>query len=64
MIVLPVFVKNVIEVINISIELLLIFLYFSLLSEKKNNKTAIVLSYLGSVVLLSFSVFLSQVGMH
>lgn len=59
MIVLPVFVKNVIEVINISIELLLIFLYFSLLSEKKNNKTAIVLSYLGSVVLLSFSVFLS-----
>lgn len=59
MIVLPVFVKNVIEVINISIELFLIFLYFSLLSEKKNNKTAIVLSYLGSVVLLSFSVFLS-----
>ena len=39
--------------------MLLIFLYFSLLSEKKNNKIAIVLSYLGSVVLLSSSVFLS-----
>lgn len=48
-----------IEVGNICIELLLIFLYFSLLSEKKNNKIAIVLSYLGSVVLLSSSVFLS-----
>lgn len=59
MIVLPVFVQNVIEVVNISIELILIFLYFSLLSEKKNNKTAIALSYLGSVVLLSSSVFLS-----
>ena len=47
-----------IEVGNISIELLLTFLYFSLLSEKKNNKTAIVLSYLGSVVLMSFSVLL------
>lgn len=38
--------------------MLLIFLYFSLLSEKKNNKIAIVLSYLGSVVLMSFSVLL------
>ena len=56
--VLPVFVKNLIEVGNICIELLLIFLYFSLLSEKKNNKTAIVLSYLGSVVLMSISVLL------
>ena len=53
------FLKNLIEVGNICIELLLIFLYFSLLSEKKNNKIAIVLSYLGSVVLLSSSVFLS-----
>lgn len=58
MIVLPVFVKNLIEVGNICIELLLIFLYFSLLSEKKDNKAAIVLSYLGSVVLMSFSVLL------
>lgn len=59
MMVLPVFVQNLIEVVNISLELLLIFLYFSLLSEKKNNKTAIVLSYLGSVVLLSSAVLLS-----
>lgn len=58
MMILPVFVKNLIEVGNIGIELLLIFLYFSLLSEKKNNKTAIVLSYLGSVVLMSISVLL------
>lgn len=58
MMILPVFLKNLIEVGNIGIELLLIFLYFSLLSEKKGNKTAIVLSYLGSVVLMSISVLL------
>ncbi len=58
MMILPVFLKNLIEVGNICIELLLIFLYFSLLSEKKGNKTAIVLSYLGSVVLMSISVLL------
>ena len=56
--VLPVFVQNLIEVGNISIELLLIFLYFSLLSEKKNNKAAMVSSYLGSIVLMSISVLL------
>lgn len=52
--VLPVFVKNLIEVGNICIELLLIFLYFSLLSEKKNNKIAIVLSYLGFKLFVSY----------
>ncbi len=59
MIVLPVLIQNIIEIANIIIEIALIFHYFSLLSEKKNNWALMILSYFSAAVLLSVSVFLS-----
>lgn len=36
MIVLPVLLQNIIEIANVAVEILLIFLYLSLLSKRKN----------------------------
>lgn len=38
MIELPVLIENIIEIVNVAIEMMLVFLYFSLLSKAKVNK--------------------------
>jgi len=46
MIELPVLIENIIEIVNVAIEMMLVFLYFSLLSKAKVNKAVLYLSYL------------------
>lgn len=53
MIELPVLIENIIEIVNVAIEMMLVFLYFSLLSKAKVNKAVLYLSYLLSTVILS-----------
>ena len=36
---MPVLIENIIEIVNVAIEMMLVFLYFSLLSKAKVNKT-------------------------
>ncbi len=40
MIELPVLIENIIEIVNVAIEMMLVFLYFSLLSKAKVNKSS------------------------
>lgn len=54
MIELPVLIENIIEIVNVAIEMMLVFLYFSLLSKAKVNKAVLYLSYLLSTVILHF----------
>lgn len=57
---MPVLTQNIIEIANIAIEIILIYLYFSLLSKRKIGKIPFILSYLLSVVILSVIVLLSD----
>lgn len=41
MIELPVLIENIIEIVNVAIEMMLVFLYFSLLSKAKVNKAVL-----------------------
>lgn len=51
--------QNIIEIANVMVEMILIFLYFSLLSERKHHSRCPVLSaYILSVVALSATVLL------
>lgn len=43
MIELPVLIENIIEIVNVAIEMMLVFLYFSLLSKAKVNKAVLYL---------------------
>ena len=56
---MSILIQNIIEIANVVVEIALIFHYFSLLSEKKNNWSLMILSYFSAAVLLSVSVFLS-----
>ena len=60
MIELPVLIENIIEIVNVAIEMMLVFLYFSLLSKAKVNKAVLYLSYLLSTVILSATVLLTD----
>lgn len=60
MITLPVLLQNIIEIANVAVEILLIFLYLSLLSKRKIDKLPLVLSYLIATALLSAVVLLSD----
>lgn len=53
---LPVIIQNLIEVVNIAVEMILIFLYFSLLSNRRCSNVMYFLSYVLMVSCLSFSV--------
>ena len=57
---MPVILQNVIEIINSSVEMFLIFLYFSLLSKRRVGKIGYIASYLLSVAALSASVLLTN----
>lgn len=64
MIILPVWVQNIIEIANVAVEMILVFLYFSLLSKQKINKCLYFVAYilatsiLSSVVLFVNDIFL------
>lgn len=60
MIELPVLIENIIEIVNVAIEMMLVFLYFSFLSKAKVNKAVLYLSYLLSTVILSATVLLTD----
>lgn len=60
MIELPVLIENIIEIVNVAIEMMLVFLYFSLLSKAKVNKVILYLSYLLSTSILSATVLLTD----
>ena len=60
MIQLPVILQNLIEIINSSVEIFLIFLYFSLLSNRRVGEFAYITAYLLSVAALSASVLLTD----
>jgi two-component system sensor histidine kinase AgrC len=64
---LPIFLQNGIEIINVAIEMFLIFLYFSLLCKRKIKKRFLILlfflftSILSAIVLLSDSIVLNLI---
>lgn len=64
---MPIFLQNGIEIINIAIEMFLIFLYFSLLCKRKIKKRFLILlfflftSILSAIVLLSDSIVLNLI---
>ena len=60
MIRLSVILQNLIEVINSSVEIFLIFLFFSLQSNRKVGKAGYVTAYFLSVAALSASVLLTD----
>lgn len=60
MIDLPVWIENVIEIANVAVEIALIFLYFSLLSRRRNKVIISLITYLLSTVLLSTVVLYSD----
>ena len=50
---------NIIEIANVMVEMVLIFLYFSLLSEKKHHsRMPVLIAYILSTVVLSATVLL------
>ena len=57
---MPVILQNLIEIINASVEMFLIFLYFSLLSSRRVGKAGYIIAYLLSVAALSASVLLTD----
>ena len=64
---MPIFLQNGIEIINVAIEMFLIFLYFSLLCKRKIKKRFLILlfflftSILSAIVLLSDSIVLNLI---
>lgn len=51
--------QNIIEITNVMVEMILIFLYFSLLSERKHHsRCPVLIAYILSVVALSATVLL------
>ena len=56
---MPLIVKNVIEIANTAVEMMLMFLYFSLLSKPKCGKLYFVIAYVIATVLLSVTVLKS-----
>jgi hypothetical protein len=60
MIRLPTWIQNTIEVLNVAIEIALIFLYFSLLSKCKEKKATLFATYLLATILLSSVVLYSN----
>ena len=57
---MPVILQNLVEIINASVEMFLIFLYFSLLSSRRVGKAGYIIAYLLSVAALSASVLLTD----
>ena len=57
---MPVILQNLIEIINAFVEMFLIFLYFSLLSNRRVGKAGYITAYLLSVAALSASVLLTD----
>ena len=57
---MPIILQKIIEIINSSVEMFLIFLYFSLLSNRRVGKAGYISAYLLSVAALSASVLLTE----
>lgn len=53
MMILSVFVQNIIEIINVAVEMILVFLYYSLLSKRKISKPLFFIAYILSTAILS-----------
>ncbi len=53
MITLPVWIENIIEIANVTVEMLLVFLYFSLLSKRKISKCLFYTAYIFAAAILS-----------
>ena len=53
MITLPIWIENIIEIANVTVEVLLVFLYFSLLSKRKISKCLFYTAYIFAVAILS-----------
>ena len=60
MIILPVWVQNIIEIANVAVEMILVFLYFSLLSKRKINKCLFCAAYILTTSILSSVVLLDR----
>lgn len=60
MIRLPIWIKNVIEIANVAVEVALIFLYFSLLSKSKSKPIIMVTTFLLATIIFSFVVLYSE----
>lgn len=62
---MPVVVQNIIEIANVAVEMLLVFLYFSLLSKRKVNKLFFSATYIISTIMLSSVVlFVDDIFMY
>lgn len=62
---MPVVVQNIIEIANVAVEMLLVFLYFSLLSKRKVNKLLFSAAYIISTIILSSVVlFVDDIFMY
>ncbi len=57
---MDILIENIIEIVNVSIELLLVFLFFSLLSKQKVGKIVTTVVYLISVASLSAIILLTD----
>ena len=57
---MPLLLQNIIEIANTAVEMLLIFVYFSLLSKRRRGNLISVLSYVLTIVALSVSVLMSD----
>lgn len=57
---MPMLLQNAIEIVNVAVEIFLIFLYFSLLSKLKRSKLSAAASYILMVAVLSAAVILSD----
>ncbi len=57
---MDILIENIIEIVNVSIELLLVFLFFSLLSKRKVGKIVTTVVYLISVASLSAIILLTD----
>lgn len=51
--ILSVWVQNIIEIVNVSVEMILVFLYYSLLSRRKISKPLFFIAYIFSTAILS-----------
>ncbi len=58
---MPIILQNIIEIANVCVEMFLIFLYFSILSERRVSNIIFTISYFFSVVALSASVLLTDI---
>lgn len=57
---MPLPLQNIIEIANTAVEMLLIFIYFSLLSKKRRGNLVSALSYILTIAALSVSVLMSE----